>query len=179
MGDGGACMILQSEEKMKEFGSKSYAKLHKCGMASDAVDMVNPEGTGTRTSMQDALNHAGLDKVDYVCTHGTSTVAGDPIEYEAVSEIMPGTKMWAPKSKIGHTLAASGILEGCYAIESMRQGWVPHIQNLKDSSIDVHGTLLRENEVYSNQLRTRTMLNNSFGFGGKCMSQVIEVNLDG
>ena len=178
MGDGGACMILQSEEKMKEFGSKSYAKLHKAGMASDAVDMVNPEGTGTRTSMQDALSHAGLDKVDYVCTHGTSTIAGDPIEYEAVTEIMPGTKMWAPKRKIGHTLAASGILEGCYAIESMRQGWVPHIQNLEQSSIDVHGTLVRENEMYSNQLRTRTMLNNSFGFGGKCMSQVIEVNLD-
>ena len=74
---------------MKEFGSKSYAKLHKCGMAADAVDMVNPEGTGTRTAMLDAINHYGTGAVDYVCTHGTSTVAGDPIEYEAVSEVLP------------------------------------------------------------------------------------------
>ena len=160
------------------FGSTSYAKLHQCGMASDAVDMVNPEGTGTRTSMVDALHHYGSGAIDYVCTHGTSTIAGDPVEYEAVSDVLPGTKMWAPKSKIGHTLAASGILEGCYAIESMRQGWVPHIQNLKECSLDVHGTLVRENEIFSNQQKTRTMLNNSFGFGGKCMSQVIEVNVD-
>ena len=178
MGDGGACMILQSEEKRKEFNSKSYAKLYQCGMASDAVDMVNPEGTGTRTSMIDALHHYGTGAVDYVCTHGTSTVAGDPVEYEAVSEVLPGTKMWAPKSKIGHTLAASGILEGCYAIESMRNGVVPHIQNLKECSLDVHGTLVRENEHFTMHNRKRSMLNNSFGFGGKCMSQVIEVELE-
>ena len=60
----------------------------------------------------------------------------------------------------------------------MRNGIVPHIQNLKECSLDVHGTLVRENEHFTMHNRKRSMLNNSFGFGGKCMSQVIEVELE-
>ena len=50
---------------------------------------------------------------------------------------------------------------------------IPHIQNLKSASCDTKNILVREN-LTTNKKVLRT-LNNSFGFGGKCMSQVIEV----
>ena len=49
-----------------------------------------------------------------------------------------------------------------------------NIQNLKSASCDTKNILVREN-LTTNKKVLRT-LNNSFGFGGKCMSQVIEVN---
>ena len=71
-------------------------------------------------------------------------------------------------------MAGSGILEAIIAIESMRNGIIPHCQNLNNCSFDENNLLVREpKSVSSDTIRT---LNNSFGFGGKCASQVIEVN---
>lgn len=174
MGDGCGVMILQSEKMVKKYGSTVHATLYPTGCASDAVDMTSPanDGRGARISMAKAMEH--VDKVDYVCAHATSTPVGDPIEYETVVSFVGDTPIWAPKSKIGHTLAAAGILEGIYSILSMKNGIIPHIQNLTNASLDTKDLLVRENQTNSNKcLRT---LNNSFGFGGKCVSQVIEVN---
>ena len=174
MGDGCGVMILQSEKNVKKYGSTIHATLYPTGCASDAMDMTSPanDGRGARISMAKAMEH--VDKVDYVCAHATSTPVGDPIEYETVVSFVGDTPIWAPKSKIGHTLAAAGILEGIYSILSMKNGIIPHIQNLTNASLDTKDLLVRENQTNSNKcLRT---LNNSFGFGGKCVSQVIEVN---
>ncbi|NBP54966.1 hypothetical protein EBU71_00210 [bacterium] len=174
MGDGCGVLILQSEKMVKKYGSTVHATLYPCGMASDALDMTSPanDGRGARISMSKAMGH--VNDIDFVCAHATSTPIGDPIEYETVVSFVGEKPIWAPKSKIGHTLAAAGILECIYSILSMKEGIVPHIQNLKQASCDTKGILVREN-LKTNKKVLRT-LNNSFGFGGKCMSQVIEVN---
>ena len=174
MGDGCGVLILQSEAMVKKYGSKIFAKLYPCGMASDALDMTSPanDGRGARISMSKATKDIG--EIDFVCAHATSTPIGDPIEYETVVSFLGEKPIWAPKSKIGHTLAAAGVLECIYAILSMQKGMIPHIQNLKSASCDTKNILVREN-LTTNKKVLRT-LNNSFGFGGKCMSQVIEVN---
>jgi 3-oxoacyl-(acyl-carrier-protein) synthase len=71
-------------------------------------------------------------------------------------------------------MAGSGIIETIYAIESMKANVIPHIHNLGISDIDKLNCLVRTNMPYANSGTLRT-LNNSFGFGGKCASQVIEV----
>jgi len=173
MGDGCGVLVLQSEEMVKKYGSKVFAKLYPCGMASDALDMTSPanDGRGARISMSKAIK--GIGEIDYVCAHATSTPTGDPIEYDTVVSFLGEKSIWAPKSKIGHTLAAAGVLECIYSIISMQTGIIPHIQNLKNASCDTKNILVREN-LNTNKKVLRT-LNNSFGFGGKCMSQVIEV----
>jgi 3-oxoacyl-[acyl-carrier-protein] synthase II len=173
MADGAGVLILQSSEKVKEFGSRDYAKLYPVGSASDALSLTSPaeDGRGSKIAMKKALRY--VENIDVISAHATSTVVGDPIEYSVVSEMLPNTPIYAPKSKTGHTLAASGIIETIYAIESSKNGIIPHCQNLKNCSFDTNKTLTRE-PITINKEVIRT-LNNSFGFGGKSASQVIEV----
>lgn len=176
MGDGAGCLILQSAEKVKEYGSTVHAKLYPAGCASDALDMTSPapDARGAKIAINKALKNAGGVDIDVVSGHATSTSVGDPIEYLAITQTL-GTNipMYAPKSKIGHTIGAASVLETIYAIESMKNRVIPHIQNLNKCSFDRKGILVRENtELPNKTLRT---LNNSFAFGGKCISQVIEV----
>lgn len=173
MADGAGALILQSETNVKKFGSKSHAILHTVGAASDALNLTSPaeDGRGSKLALQKALSYT--DGVDVVSAHATSTIVGDPIEYSAISEFLPNIPIYAPKSKTGHTMAGAGIVETIYAIELSKNGMVPHCQNLKKSSFDIHGTISREPFIIDKKI-IKT-LNNSFGFGGKCVSQVIEV----
>lgn len=174
MGEGAGALILQSQEKVNEYNSKIYAKLYPVGCASDAYDLTSPanDGRGAKISMSKALSH--VDTVHAVSAHATSTPIGDPIEYDAIVNKLGAIPIYAPKSKIGHTLAGAGLLETIIAIESMRNGVIPHCQNLNTCSFDLHNSLIREPKIIDRDI-VRT-LNNSFGFGGKCASQVIEVN---
>lgn len=172
MGDGGATLILMTEEKVKERGMTPIAWLYPAGGASDGVDLTNPDGDGSIRSMKKAMRY--VDKVDAVCAHATSTPNGDPVEYKAVYDTFGSIPTWAPKSKIGHTLAAAGVIETVYSILAMQHGVLPHIQNLNNCSFDEHKMLVMKNtDLVSDKPR---IINNSFGFGGKCMSQVVELN---
>lgn len=180
MGDGAGCLILQSSQKVKEYGSTIHATLYPSGMASDALDMTAPamDARGAKIAITKALKNADMHSpmpmvIDAVSGHATSTFVGDPIEYMAITDILDKTPIYAPKSKIGHTIGAASVLETIYAIESMKNRVIPHIHNLNKCSLDRKECLVRENlELPNKTLRT---LNNSFAFGGKCISQVIEV----
>jgi len=176
MGEGAGCLVLQSIRKAKANRSNVYAMLYPSGCASDAVDMTSPapDGRGAKLAMKKALQNANVEKVDAVSAHATSTIVGDPIEYKSIVDTLGATPIYAPKSKIGHTIGSAGILEAMYAIQSMRYGIIPHCQNLSECSFDTHDCLVREPTDYPNNKILRT-LNNSFAFGGKCISQVIEV----
>ena len=178
MSDGAACLILQSEKKVKEFNSTVYAKLYPGGFASDALDMTSPaiDNRGANIAISKAIKNSNLDisDIDVISAHATSTPVGDPIEYKAITNYFQNTPIYAPKGKIGHTLGSIGILETIYAIESMNNKLIPHCQNLNDCSFDNSNLLVRSPQKLPNKvLRT---LNNSFGFGGRCASQIIEVS---
>jgi 3-oxoacyl-[acyl-carrier-protein] synthase II len=174
MGEGAGALILQSSKMVEEYQSKIYAKLYPVGSASDAYDLTSPanDGRGAKLSMDKALSH--VETVDFVSAHATSTPIGDPIEYSTIVNKLGSIPIYAPKSKIGHTLAGAGILETIIAIESMHNGVIPHCQNLNNCSFDEYNLLIRNPTSFNSDI-IRT-LNNSFGFGGKCSSQVIEVN---
>jgi 3-oxoacyl-[acyl-carrier-protein] synthase II len=182
MSEGSGCLILQSKDKVKEYGSKIYAKLYPAGCASDALDMTSPapDGRGAKLAINKALKNAEFYckipiSIDAVSAHATSTIIGDPIEYAAITEYLNDVPIYAPKSKIGHALGSAGILETIYAIESMRNNVIPHCQNLIQCSFDSKNCLVKEPINYTRNSTKRT-LNNSFAFGGKCISQVVEVS---
>jgi 3-oxoacyl-[acyl-carrier-protein] synthase II len=172
MGEGAGVLILQSGKKTQAYKSTPYAKLYPVGSASDAFDLTNPaeDGRGAKLAISKAMKYSGMKRIDAISAHATSTPIGDPLEYKVITEYFKNTPIYAPKSKIGHTLAGSGILETIYAIQSMRNSIIPHCQNLKTCSFDEYNCLVRE----PIQKPLKRTLNNTFGFGGKCASQVIE-----
>jgi 3-oxoacyl-[acyl-carrier-protein] synthase II len=175
MGDGAGVLILQSAEMVKKYNSTVHAVLYPPGLTNDAYDDTSPspDGRGAKSAMTKALKNVP-GPIDAVNAHATSTLIGDTVEYQSIIDHLGPTPIYAPKSKIGHTMAASGIVETIYAIESMKANIIPHIHNLVTSTIDQSNCLVRKNTSYANHGTLRT-LNNSFGFGGKCASQVVEV----
>ena len=181
MGEGAGCLILQSANKVKEHNSTIHATLYPAGYASDALDMTSPaqDARGAKIAITKALKNADVHTsmpltIDAVSAHATSTTIGDPIEYTAITDILDNTPIYAPKSKIGHTIGSAGVLETIYAIESMKNKIIPHIHNLTKCSYDKKECLVKESIELPKSFKLRT-LNNSFAFGGKCISQVIEV----
>ena len=175
MGDGAAVLVLQSADKVKEYSSQVYATLYPPGMSNDAHDATSPaaDGRGAHLAITKALAQV-TGPIHAINAHATSTPVGDIIEYQVCTEHFGATPIYAPKGKIGHTMAGCGIVETIYAIESMHQGIIPHVHNLKECNYDQYNALVREPKKFPNVDVLRT-LNNSFGFGGKCASQVIEV----
>ncbi len=179
MGEGAGTLILQSPEKSKEYGSTVYATLYPVGMASDAHDATSPhsDGRGAILAMDKAMKHVA--DIHAINAHATSTPIGDEVEYRVLTNKFPNIPIYAPKSKIGHTLGASGILETIYAILSMRHGTIPHIHNFNSSHfLKPEGKLNLKPTSFGSDKTLRT-LKNSFGFGGKCASMVIEVTREG
>lgn len=160
MGEGAGCLILESEEKAKARGAKIYARISDYAHASDAYDETQPSGRGARICL------SNLDtNVDAVSAHGTSTPLGDKVEYDVVREFT-NAPIFSNKGKIGHTFAAAGVLETIYCVLAIQHNTIPH----------THGYVTGEMLASSMNIKTEVnkILNNSFGFGGKCCSMIIE-----
>ena len=83
IGAGGGILVLESEEHAKARGAKIYAEVVGFGATSDGYDMVAPSGEGAARCMKLALKDCPYP-IDYINTHGTSTVLGDIKELEAI-----------------------------------------------------------------------------------------------
>ena len=174
MGEGGGCLILESEEKAKARGANVHAYLYPVGFGSDAFNATSPadDGIGAKHAMQNATKNIDKAQIGFVNAHGTSTPAGDEIEYNAIIETLGNIQTFSCKSKIGHTMGACGLLEAIYSIMALKHKQIPDNHNLKECTFDSKKIITNTNR----ETEKKFAINNSFGFGGKCASQVIELN---
>ena len=168
MGEGAGCLILESEEKAKARNAKIYGYVYSAGHASDAFNVTSPDGSGALTAMKQAIRNSKLNP-DIINAHGTSTPIGDQVEYDAIRKILD-KPIYSVKGKIGHTFAGAGILEVIYSLLSMSNHIIPQTFGCVNTKMDI----VKEN---INKF-TNVTLKNSFGFGGKCCSMIIEGNND-
>lgn len=172
LGDGAGCIILESEAKAKARGAKIYATLHKPGFSGDTSSDTSPDpdGRGAKEAMRRAIANAGNIEIDAVNAHATSTIVGDKIEYDAIRSIT-NAPIYSCKGKIGHTINASGIIETIYTIMFSQHHHLGYTFNLNNPFVDDPNLPVQPIMLD----KSITTLNNSFGFGGRCVSQVIEV----
>src|ERR1700742_66750 len=75
------------------------------------------------------LADATADSINYVETHGTGTILGDPIEFEALAATYGGgagrCALGSVKTNIGHLEASAGVTGFIKAILSVNRGYVP------------------------------------------------------
>jgi 3-oxoacyl-[acyl-carrier-protein] synthase II len=172
LGEGAGCFILESEEKALARGAKIYARLYKVGISSDTASETSPDpdGKGAIESINKSISNAGLN-IDFVNAHATSTVIGDDIEFNAISKVL-NVPIYSCKGKIGHTLSASSIIESIYVILFGMNGHSGYNFNLTNPLSPSQNLITKPKAINNRNIVT---LKNSFGFGGRCMSQVIEV----
>lgn len=137
------------------------------GESSDAYHMSapHPNGVGAALAMRQALHSAGLqpEQIDYINLHGTGTYTNDAAEDKAVTSLFGAmTPCSSTKGWTGHTLGASGIVEAVFAFLCIEHGLLPSSLNTRRPDPKLSAQVLLE----TRQQPVKTVLSNSFGFGG-------------
>ncbi len=171
LGDGAGVLVLEEYEYAKKRGAKIYAELAGFGMSSDAyhISAPDPTGSGFMRCMQNALNDAKLplDAVDYINAHGTSTPKGDELEAMSIKNLFGAhaykLAVSSTKSMTGHLLGAAGAVEAIFSILALQDQVLPPTINLDnpDEGCDLNFVAHKPQ-----QRAVKTVLSNSFGFGG-------------
>ena len=170
--EGAVILVIESLEHALGRGANVLCELAGFGCTSDAYHPVQPEESGESTIMaiRAALADAdvGLDEVDYINAHGTSTPLNDAVESQAIRGCFGDRAYRIPisstKSMIGHSLGAAGALEAVPCVRSITDGVIHPTVNYEhpDPECDL--------DYVPNQSRkanVRVVLSNAFGFGGQ------------
>ena len=171
MSNGAGTVVLEEYEHAKARGAKIYAELIGFGMSSDAYHITLPpaDGEGARKCMTAAIRDAGIDPtdIDYINTHGTSTPAGDIGETNGIKRAFGDharkVMISSTKSTTGHLLGAAGVAEVIFSVLAIKNQVIPPTINLdnQDPECDLDYT-----PNVARDAKVRTVLSNSFGFGG-------------
>ena len=170
MGEGAGVLVLEEYEHAKARGAKIYAEVAGYGMSGDAYHITAPseDGEGGRRAMQMALKRAGMQPsdIDYVNTHGTSTMA-DWIELKAVEGLLgdhaKNVSLSSTKSMIGHLLGAAGAVEAAFCALAIRDQTAPPTINLDDPEHETDIDMVKDK---GKARKIDVAVSNSFGFGG-------------
>ncbi|MBX3274938.1 MAG: beta-ketoacyl-ACP synthase [Sandaracinaceae bacterium] len=168
IGEGAALLLVERE------ASDPGAVLLGVGESADAYRMSSPEpgGRGAREAMERALAQAGLTpaQLDHINAHGTATPLNDAAESIAIEAVF-GRRVPVSSTKgyTGHLLGGAGGTEMVFALHAIRTGRLPATLGATPLdpavAIDVV-TEPREQPV-------RTVLSNSFAFGGSNVAVVL------
>jgi len=171
LGEGAGALILEEYEHARARGAQILGEFLGLGFTADAHHMTDmaPGGKGSARAMNIALRDAGMraEQVGYVNAHGTSTVAGDRLETEALKSVFGEhartLAVSSTKSMTGHLLGAAGAIESIACVMALQRGVLPPTINYEhlDPACDL--------DYVPNQARQapiQVAMNNSFGFGG-------------
>jgi 3-oxoacyl-[acyl-carrier-protein] synthase II len=171
LGEGAGAVVLEELEHAKRRGARIYCELAGYGVSSDAYHMTAPaaDGDGAFRCMANAMRDAGLgvESIDYINAHGTSTPLGDLAETVAVKRLLgeraKKVAVNSTKSMTGHLLGAAGGVEAVFSILALRDQVSPPTINLQtpDPQCDLDYV-----PNAARKMAIRTAVSNSFGFGG-------------
>ena len=161
----GVCVLFFHYDRLVRKAERCY------GMSGDAYHITKPseDGNGGFRAMEMALNESQLnpDEIGYVNAHGTSTIAGDIAETDAIKRVFGdharSLSISSNKSMIGHLLGASGSAEAIISVLTIADQVVPPTINLDNPEVDC------DLDYVPHTARPQSIdvvLSNPFGFGG-------------
>lgn len=178
IGEGAALFVLESWERARGRGAPILGELVSYGLSADAYHLTQPrpDGAGAVQAMQGALQAGGVraEEIDYINAHGTGTPLNDVIETRAIKAVFGPRAYRIPvtstKSTVGHCLGAAGAIEALASLLAIRGGFVPPTLGLEnpdpECDLDYVPRLSRPAPL-------RTVLSNSYGFGGNNTSIIL------
>ncbi|MCL4768274.1 MAG: beta-ketoacyl-ACP synthase [Hyphomicrobiaceae bacterium] len=170
--EGAAALVLESYDAARARGATVLGVVRGCGEKADDFHRTRsrPDGAAIIGAIRKTLGDAGVapDEIDYINAHGTSTPENDKMEYLSLKAVLGDHLARVPissnKSMVGHTLIAAGSVEAVFSLLTLRNGLLPPTINYDvpdpDIPLDVVPNAARAAAV-------KTVLSNSFGFGGQ------------
>lgn len=160
LGEGAGAICLEEDN-----GQKAIAYIIGIGYATELLKhniSISADAICFQKSMQQALDDAGLNKVDAIVMHAPGTIKGDTSEYAAIQKVfgedLPAltTNKW----KLGHTFGASGILSLELALLMLQN------QEFVESPFYKNPTTPTE---------IKSVMVNAVGFGGNAVSVIVSL----
>jgi 3-oxoacyl-[acyl-carrier-protein] synthase II len=167
LGEGAAILALENLDAARARGARVLAEITGYGTSTDNFHLTQPDpsGIGPRRAMERALQSAQIsaDSVDYINAHGTATPFNDAAEGKAIGGLFGRVPISSTKSMMGHSLGAAGAIEAIICLLALQHQFLPPNINFRapDQLADLN---IVANEARRTALRT--VLSNSFGFGG-------------
>ncbi len=191
LGEGAGALVLERLDDAQARGAPIHGLVIGAASSADAFDIVapRPDGSQALVAMQRALRDAGLKphQLQLVKAHATGTQVGDRAEGQALADLWgesdsstssftsPRPWLIAPKAVLGHLISASGPVECLLTLEALRRGTIPAQPNCDQPDPSLPFPLPRQPQSLSPQPgQPACALVNSFGFGGKNVSLVLQ-----
>ena len=171
LGEGAGIMILESLSHAQSRSARIYGEVLGYGVSCDSYHMTapDPEASGAvrcmNAALQDAEVHHSL--VNYVNAHGTATPANDLMETRGIKKVFGQRAYEIPvsstKSMTGHTLGASGAIEGVASVLGIVHQFIPPTIHQTEPDPECDLDYVTEG---SRKADLSIVLSNSFAFGG-------------
>lgn len=170
LGEGAGFVVVESLAAARARRAHVIAEILGYGAATDVHHLTqpHPEGDAALATMTAACRMAGVspEEIDYVNSHGTGTPLNDVAEGRAIQrwagDAVAGVKVSSTKSAIGHLLGGAGSVEAVICLMALEGQWLPASLNVREADPVCTFDLIRE----PRDAKVRTVLTNSFGFGG-------------
>ncbi|MGD9619482.1 SDR family NAD(P)-dependent oxidoreductase [Mycolicibacterium sp.] len=189
-GEGCGVTVLKRLSDAVRDGDRILAVIRGSAVNQDGRSngLMAPNPAAQMAVLRSAYTAAGLEprEVDYVETHGTGTLLGDPIEARALGTVLGrGRPTEAPlligavKSNLGHLEAAAGIAGFTKAVLALQHHTIPANLGYQKPNPHIPFDNLRLKVVaqhtdWTPKGRPRRAGISSFGFGGTNAHVIIE-----
>jgi 3-oxoacyl-[acyl-carrier-protein] synthase II len=170
LGEGAAVFALETLENARSRNASILGEVIGYGTTIDLHHLTqpHPQGDAAFRSMSLACQSAGVSPadIDYINAHGTGTVLNDSSEAVAIQR-WAGTRsatlpVSSTKASIGHLLGAAGAVEAVICLMALQEQFLP--PELAFESPDPACAFPVVSKPQESRLKT--VLSNSFGFGG-------------
>ena len=164
---GAAGLVLEEYDHAMKRGATILAEVCGYGFSSNGGGISQPSDEGSVIAMTRAMSDAGVapEDIDYINAHATSTHQGDMFEAMALSRLFSGKHalISSTKSMTGHECWMAGASEVVYSTLMMQHHFVA--PNINFENPDEYSEPLN---IAAKTVETeiKTVLSNSFGFGG-------------
>ncbi len=131
-GEGAAQIVLESREHAERRGARLIGRvLATASRCELAADDLRPTGDAIRRTIRAALDTAGLEpgSIGHVNAHGNSTRQDDPIEAQAIRDVLGEVPVTAPKSFFGNLGHGSGMVELVVSLLALEHDAIPPTLN--------------------------------------------------
>ncbi|RFD26848.1 polyketide synthase [Mycobacterium uberis] len=193
-GEGAGVVVLKRLTDAVRDGDPVLAVVRGSAVNQDGRSngLMAPNPAAQMAVLRAAYANAGIQPtdIDYVETHGTGTLLGDPIEARALGAVLGRGRaegspllIGAIKTNLGHTEAAAGIAGFIKTVLAVQRGQIPPNQCFESPNPHIPFAELRM-KVVDNQTEwpytghPRRAGVSSFGFGGTNAHVVIEQGQD-
>ncbi|MCH9634043.1 MAG: hypothetical protein S4CHLAM7_07810 [Chlamydiae bacterium] len=184
----GVVLLKRLEDAINE-KDHIYAVIRGYGMNNDGSKKMTysaPSLKGQLNAIKSAINMANINPktIEYIETHGTGTILGDPVEIEALKQAFPASKeqycaIGSVKSNIGHTFEAAGIIGLIKTVLTLYHKKIPASLNFNNPNphIDFKKTPFYVNTAlrcWEEKKYPRRAGVSSFGIGGTNTHVILE-----